>query len=178
MPIVSSIIGWLRAGYPDGVPEVDYLPLFALLGSKLTDEQVQEIADELARDGEPNTAGHIQAAINAVTQERPLAVDIARVSARLAAGGWPLADVRSLYIRTNSGASAHCRGFSPPAASPRPGPCIVWSSCSPWSYAPVSGRFLHTAHQVHAVTAARGVTAPGQDTTPATPAARYADSPR
>jgi hypothetical protein len=119
MPIVSSIIGWLRAGYPDGVPEVDYLPLFALLGSKLTDEQVQEIADELARDGEPNTAGHIQAAINAVTQERPLAVDIARVSARLAAGGWPLADVRSLYIRTNSGASAHCRGFSPPAASPR-----------------------------------------------------------
>jgi ribosome biogenesis GTPase / thiamine phosphate phosphatase len=35
----------------------------------------------------------------------------------------------------------------------RSGPCIVWSSCSPWSYAPVSGRFLHTAHQVHAVTA-------------------------
>jgi Fic family protein len=33
---------------------------------------------------------------------------------------------------------------------PGPGPCIAWSSCTAWSYAPVSGRFLHAAHQVHA----------------------------
>jgi hypothetical protein len=95
MPIVASIVEWLRAGYPDGVPEVDYIPLFALLGSKLTDDQVQAIADTLARDGEPNTAEHIHAAVNAVTQGQPLDVDIARVKARLAAGGWPLADFRS-----------------------------------------------------------------------------------
>jgi hypothetical protein len=96
MQIVASIIEWLRAGYPDGVPEHDYLPLFALLGSKLTDEQVQEIADELTRDGEPNTVGAIHAAINAVTEGPPLEVDINRVRSRLAAGGWPLADFRSL----------------------------------------------------------------------------------
>lgn len=100
MPIVASIVEWLRAGYPEGVPEVDYVPLFALLGSKLTDDQVQEIADALARDGEPNTAEHIHAAVNAVTQGRPLEVDIARVKARLAAGGWPLADFRSLPSTT------------------------------------------------------------------------------
>jgi hypothetical protein len=92
MSIVASIVAWLRAGYPDGVPERDYIPLFALLGSKLTDEQVQEIADTLTRDGAPNIAGHI----HAVTRERPLEVDIARVRSRLAAGGWPLADFRSL----------------------------------------------------------------------------------
>jgi hypothetical protein len=95
MSIVSSIIGWLRAGYPDGVPEHDYLPLFALLGSQLTDDDVQTIADALATDGEPNTAEHVHAAINAVTREKPLDVDIARVRARLAAGGWPLADFRA-----------------------------------------------------------------------------------
>jgi hypothetical protein len=96
MSVVSTIIDWLRAGYPDGVPEHDYLPLFALLGSHLTDEEVQAIADALAVDGEANTAQHIHAAINAVTQEKPLDVDIARVRSRLAAGGWPLVDFRSV----------------------------------------------------------------------------------
>jgi hypothetical protein len=96
MSIVSNIIDWLRAGYPDGVPEHDYLPLFALLGSHLTDDEVQAIADALAVDGEPNTAEHIHAAINDITQEKPLDVDIARVRARLAAGGWPLVDFRTI----------------------------------------------------------------------------------
>jgi hypothetical protein len=96
MSIVSNIVEWLRAGYPDGVPEVDYIPLFALLGSKLSDSEVQAIANALASDGEPNTAEHIHAAIGAATQEKPLDVDIARVRSRLAAGGWPLVDFRSL----------------------------------------------------------------------------------
>jgi Protein of unknown function (DUF3349) len=95
MPIVANIIGWLRAGYPEGVPEVDYLPLFALLGSKLTDEEVRAIAVELtAGSSDPHSAQAIRAAINAVTKDQPLDVDIARVRARLAAGGWPLASVR------------------------------------------------------------------------------------
>ena len=96
MSIATNVIGWLRAGYPNGVPEVDYIPLFALLGSHLTDDEVVAIADALASDRQPSTAEHIHAAINAVTKEPPLDVDIARVRARLAAGGWPLADVRSL----------------------------------------------------------------------------------
>jgi hypothetical protein len=95
MPIVANIITWLRAGYPDGVPEVDYIPLFALLGSHLTDGEVQAIADALSTDSEPNTAEHVHAAINAVTRGKPLDVDIARVRSRLAAGGWPLVDFRS-----------------------------------------------------------------------------------
>ena len=96
MSIAASVIGWLRAGYPNGVPEVDYIPLFALLGSHLTDDEVVAIADALASDRQPSTAEHIHAAINAVTKEPPLDVDIARVRARLAAGGWPLADARPI----------------------------------------------------------------------------------
>jgi Protein of unknown function (DUF3349) len=95
MPIVANIVSWLRAGYPEGVPEVDYLPLFALLGRHLTEDEVHDIANELVANGDAQSAGAIQAAINAVTREVPLDVDIARVRAHLAAGGWPLADVRS-----------------------------------------------------------------------------------
>jgi hypothetical protein len=89
---LAAIIGWLRAGYPDGVPERDYLPLFALLGSQLTDDEVGSIADVLAGEGEPGSAEAIRRAIGTVTSSpRCSDADIARVRARLAAGGWPLA---------------------------------------------------------------------------------------
>jgi hypothetical protein len=88
---LSAIIGWLRAGYPEGVPSVDYIPLFALLGSHLTDEEIDAIGDELADDGESVSAQAIRDAIAAVSHHRPSEADIARVRARLAAGGWPLA---------------------------------------------------------------------------------------
>ena len=90
-PFLSSIIDWLRAGYPEGVPDVDYIPLFALLGSQLTDPEVSEIADELANESDPDSAATIRKAISAVTHEQVLDSDIARVRAHLAAGGWPLA---------------------------------------------------------------------------------------
>jgi hypothetical protein len=90
-PILSAIIGWLRAGYPEGVPQVDYIPLFALLGSQLTDKEVSEIAQELAQDSDPSSAQAIKDAIAAVTQHQPHDSDVARVRARLAEGGWPLA---------------------------------------------------------------------------------------
>ena len=91
-PVLSSIISWLRAGYPEGVPDVDYLPLFALLGSQLTNSEVNAIANELANEGNPESAEAIRNAIKAVTtSQHPNDADIARVRARLAGGGWPLA---------------------------------------------------------------------------------------
>jgi Protein of unknown function (DUF3349) len=89
--VLTSILGWLRAGYPEGVPEVDYVPLFALLGSQLTDDEVRSVADMLASETDRHSAAAIRAAISAVTNEPPRESDIARVRARLAAGGWPLA---------------------------------------------------------------------------------------
>lgn len=90
-PVLSSIISWLRAGYPEGVPDVDYIPLFALLGSQLTNEEVAQIADELATAGNLESAQAIRAAIKNVTSQQPSDSDVARVRARLAEGGWPLA---------------------------------------------------------------------------------------
>lgn len=90
---LQRIIEWVRAGYPQGVPRVDYVPLFALLGSHLTEEEVESVADELALTGDADSAAEIRAAIARVIREKPLDVDIARVRSRLAAGGWPLAQV-------------------------------------------------------------------------------------
>jgi len=90
-PFLTSIIDWLRAGYPEGVPDVDYIPLFALLGSQLTDTEVSEIADTLASESDPDSAAAIRKAIGNVTNEQVRDSDVARVRARLAAGGWPLA---------------------------------------------------------------------------------------
>lgn len=91
-PFLSAIVGWLRAGYPEGVPDVDYVPLFALLGSQLTDTEVAAIAEELMNESKPESGEAIRHAISAVTSTaRPSDADVARVRARLAAGGWPLA---------------------------------------------------------------------------------------
>jgi hypothetical protein len=92
-PFLSSIISWLRAGYPEGVPSVDYMPLFALLGSQLTDNEVHEIGEELAKESDPESADAIRDAIKSITHHQANDADVARVRSRLAAGGWPLAKV-------------------------------------------------------------------------------------
>jgi hypothetical protein len=95
-PILSKIIEWLRAGYPEGVPDVDYIPLFALLGSQLTDSEVSAIAEELENESKPESAETIRKAIADVTHQQAKESDINRVKARLAAGGWPLAQPHHL----------------------------------------------------------------------------------
>jgi len=90
-PFLSSIIRWVRAGYPEGVPDVDYIPLFALLGSQLSEDDVKAIAQELENESNPESAAAIMKAISAVTDHQASDADVARVRSRLAAGGWPLA---------------------------------------------------------------------------------------
>lgn len=47
--IFGSVIGWLRAGYPDEAPATGYSPLVALGGPiALTPQQTQRIVDDLA----------------------------------------------------------------------------------------------------------------------------------
>ena len=49
-PFLTSIIGWLRAGCPAGVPDRGYIPLLALLPSQLANA---DTADELTRASAP-----------------------------------------------------------------------------------------------------------------------------
>src|ERR1700761_941650 len=88
---ITNVVAWLRAGYPEGVPSVDYIPLFALLGSQLTNDEVTLIAADLESSSDPASAEEIKKAIAHVTNTPVHDSDIARVRAHLAAGGWPLA---------------------------------------------------------------------------------------
>jgi len=93
---LARSLDWLRAGYPAGVPRQDYVALLGLLRRKLTDDEVHQIAAELAaqaeRTAEPVTTPDIEQIIKDSVLQPASAEDVARVSARLAAGGWPLVD--------------------------------------------------------------------------------------
>ncbi|SNT43772.1 DUF3349 domain-containing protein [Rhodococcoides kyotonense] len=99
----TSVLQWLRAGYPEGVPPKDRFPLVALLRrAELTDSQVHEIVLNLvspvggALEDGAITNDEITTFIRELVDHEPTQDDITRVSARLAAGGWPLADPTSL----------------------------------------------------------------------------------
>jgi hypothetical protein len=87
------VVGWLRDGYPAGVPEHDYVPLFALLGRTLSHDEVEAVALDVLRehDGGPVTLAEVGELITRTTAQPPLEADVARVRAVLAAAGWPLA---------------------------------------------------------------------------------------
>ncbi|MFF0490387.1 DUF3349 domain-containing protein [Nocardia sp. NPDC003482] len=91
--ILTCVLDWLRAGYPQGVPREDYVALFAVLHRKLTEEEIAEVVERLLTDGHVTDIDRadIEAAITGLAHEKPSAEDVNRVASRLAAGGWPLA---------------------------------------------------------------------------------------
>ena len=93
---LTRSVEWLRAGYPAGVPRGDYVALLGLLRRKLTEEEVRKIAADLADQSvltaEPISVADIEAMVDEAVLQPASTEDVARVSARLAAGGWPLVD--------------------------------------------------------------------------------------
>jgi hypothetical protein len=90
---LNAIVSWLRAGYPEGVPPHDYLPVLALLSRRLTSDEVKAVASQLMQRGDVDQVD-IGVAITQITDELPSSDDIERVRKRLAAKGWPLDDPR------------------------------------------------------------------------------------
>ena len=91
-----AVLRWLTAGYPEGVPPQDRIPLVALLRRRLTEAQVQEVIRALVdpksgalEDGVINR-DEISASVTDVKGAQPTEEDIERVAEKLAAGGWPL----------------------------------------------------------------------------------------
>ena len=94
---LTRAVEWLRAGYPTGVPRQDYVALLGVLRRKLTEEEVRKIAFELADQSlltgtDPITTADIEAMTSSSVLQEASPEDVVRVSAHLAAGGWPLAD--------------------------------------------------------------------------------------
>ncbi|MBF6172057.1 DUF3349 domain-containing protein [Nocardia blacklockiae] len=90
---LARIVDWLRAGYPHGVPDNDYVPLLALLARRLTEDEVREIAEELVAQGTlPADRTDVGVSITKITDAMPREADLARVREHLLAGGWPVDD--------------------------------------------------------------------------------------
>jgi hypothetical protein len=92
--VFDNVLGWLREGYPEGVPPKDYFPLLALLKRSLTEPQVVRAAQTILRTSNgdvPVTEEQIHAAIHQITEKAPNPEEIHQVAARLASVGWPLA---------------------------------------------------------------------------------------
>jgi hypothetical protein len=87
-----GVLDWLRAGYPAGVPPKDYIPLLALLRRTLTEDEVREIAHEIAAlgNGAENGQADIGVQITKLTDAMPSPEDIKRVEDRLVTHhSWP-----------------------------------------------------------------------------------------
>jgi hypothetical protein len=90
---LAKIAAWINAGYPEGVPGPDRVPLLALLRRRLTDDEVKAVAQDLI-DREEFDHVAIGVLITQLTDELPSPGDLERVRHRLAAKGWPLDDAR------------------------------------------------------------------------------------
>lgn len=90
---LNSVVAWLRAGYPEGIPSTDYFPVLALLSRRLSNDEVKLVAQELMDRGDFDHVD-IGVLITRLTDELPAPEDIERVRARLEAKGWPLEDAR------------------------------------------------------------------------------------
>jgi hypothetical protein len=95
--LLHSILEWLRAGYPEGVPGPDRVPRLALLrATPLTEDQIKQVVRHVTADGSAALADgeigddEIAALIKDVSHHDAGAENVQRVAAKLAAAGWPL----------------------------------------------------------------------------------------
>jgi Protein of unknown function (DUF3349) len=86
---LTSVVSWLRAGYPEGIPATDTFAVLALLSRRLTHDEVKLVAYELMQRGEFDHID-IGVAITQITDELPTPDDIERVRSRFADRRWPL----------------------------------------------------------------------------------------
>jgi Protein of unknown function (DUF3349) len=90
---VSSIVAFLRAGYPSGAPVTGYVPLLALLPRRVSDDEAATITSKLIGRKRPSIDGGIDTTdvgveITRITDEMPSSDDIERVQRRLDVIRW------------------------------------------------------------------------------------------
>ncbi|NYD99655.1 putative metal-dependent HD superfamily phosphohydrolase [Kineosphaera limosa] len=91
---LSRILNWLRVGYPQGIPERDFLPLFALLSRRLSDEDARDLGSELVVDGlVPADRFDLAAGYLKKTDQLPSEDEIQRVAELLYHAGWDVSGI-------------------------------------------------------------------------------------
>jgi hypothetical protein len=85
---LGSIVNWIRAGYPEGIPPTDTFPVLAFLTRRLSNDEVKAVTHELMQRGDFDNVD-IGVLITRLTDNLPSEEDVERVRERLAAKGWP-----------------------------------------------------------------------------------------
>ena len=103
--LVHSILDWLRAGYPNGVPGPGRVPLLALLrATPLTEDQIKEVVRNITAEGSAALADgeigddEIAAFVKDVSHHDAGPENVQRIAAKLAAAGWPLHGVEQAAV--------------------------------------------------------------------------------
>jgi hypothetical protein len=85
---VRRVVAFLRAGYPAGMPVTGYVPLWALLPRRVSDDEVTAIVWQLIANGRRRIdAADVGVEITRITHAMPLPDDVERVRRRLAGTG-------------------------------------------------------------------------------------------
>ncbi|MDT5257476.1 MAG: hypothetical protein QOD10_2556 [Mycobacterium sp.] len=90
---LGSIVNWIRAGYPEGIPATDSFPVLAFLTRRLSNDEVKIVAKELMQRGDFDNVD-IGVLITQLTDQLPSEEDVERVKERLGAKGWPFDEPR------------------------------------------------------------------------------------
>lgn len=139
---LRGVVDWLLEGYPTGVPSKDYIPLLALLRRRLTEDEIREIAAEIAARTDP-TATDIGVSITRLTEAMPSQVDVKRVEEHLSRfHHWPL-EASGGGSRADSTTGAVCRVVTTRHTAPS---CAQWSTTAFSAPAPVSERTSISAY--------------------------------
>ncbi len=118
-PALQRVAAWLRAGYPQGIPDADYVPLLAILRRRLSEEETRELGDQLVRDGiVPADRIDVGVGFLKITDELASESEVKRVSQILSDAGWHILDEPS--GSTGPGGSAGPGSSNGPGGSTDP----------------------------------------------------------
>lgn len=87
--LIARVLGWLRAGYPEGVPQQDYVALLGILRRCLTEQEVATVAEDVRAGGDADEEA-IRNAIEDHVLQSASDDDVRRVTDHLIKGGWPV----------------------------------------------------------------------------------------
>lgn len=93
---VERAIGWVRSAYPEGVPTADRMGLIRVLNERLTQEEMDALVralPDVIGYGPDQQESRRAKDLRARFAANVTPIDRYRVAGRLAAGGWPLADI-------------------------------------------------------------------------------------
>lgn len=102
MSRIERIVNWLKGGYPQGIPEADYVPLLAVLRRRLSEDEIHELAERMVRDGLlPAERIDVGVEFLRVTNELPSEAELQRISEKLADSGIDVNYVQPDWVRSS-----------------------------------------------------------------------------